>query len=186
VGKVLSKTVIFSAPMQYIVFSPYWNVPRTILKKEILPELEKDPGYLEKNNMEWNEGRVRQKPGSRNALGLVKFLFPNSNNIYFHDTPSKHLFDKHDRAFSHGCVRVEKPKELAVALLEDDPGWTEEKVDKAMHAKEEKWVRLKKKIPVYIGYFTAWVDTHGVLHFYEDVYERDQQLADYLFEKSKN
>ena len=183
VGKVLNKTVIFSANMQYIVFSPYWNVPRSIIKTEILPEIEKDSHYLEKHNMEWNEGRVRQKPGPKNSLGLVKFLFPNSNNIYFHDTPSKYLFDRHDRAFSHGCIRVEKPKELAEALLKDDPGWTIEKIEEAMNAKEEKWYRLKTKIPVYIGYFTAWVDTNGVLHFYDDIYTRDQQLASLLFDK---
>ena len=158
-------------------------MPRSIIKTEILPEIEKDSHYLEKHNMEWNEGRVRQKPGPKNSLGLVKFLFPNSNNIYFHDTPSKYLFDRHDRAFSHGCIRVEKPKELAVALLKDDPDWTIEKIEEAMNAKAEKWYRLKTKIPVYIGYFTAWVDTNGVLHFYDDIYTRDQQLASLLFDK---
>lgn len=183
VGKTLNKTVIFSANMQYIVFSPYWNVPRSIVKTEIMPELEKDSDYLQKHNMEWNEGRIRQKPGPKNSLGLIKFLFPNTNSIYFHDTPSKHLFDRHDRAFSHGCIRVEKPKELAEAILKDDPNWTPETIEKAMHEDTERWYRLKTKIPVYIGYFTAWVDTKGTLHFYDDIYKRDQQLAALLFDK---
>ncbi|AWG20521.1 L,D-transpeptidase [Flavobacterium faecale] len=183
VGKTLNKTVIFSAPMRYIVFSPYWNVPYSILKNEIKPGIARDPNYLAKHNMEWNGNSVRQKPGSRNSLGLVKFLFPNSNSIYLHDTPSKYLFSRRDRAFSHGCIRVEKPKELAEVLLQDEPKWTAEKIGEAMHGGKEVWHTLKNKIPVYIGYFTAWVDTEGNLQFYEDVYERDQPLANLLFEK---
>ena len=183
VGKTLNKTVIFSAPMRYIVFSPYWNVPYSILKNEIKPGIAKDPNYLAKHNMEWNGNSVRQKPGTRNSLGLVKFLFPNSNSIYLHDTPSKHLFSRRDRAFSHGCIRVEKPKELAEVLLANDPKWTPEKIDEAMHKGKETWYTLKEKIPVYIGYFTAWVDTEGNLRFYEDVYKRDEPLAELLFEK---
>ncbi|MCG9791676.1 L,D-transpeptidase family protein [Flavobacterium algicola] len=183
VGKTLNKTVIFSAPMRYIVFSPYWNIPYSIIKNEIKPGIAKNPNYLAQHNMEWNDGRVRQKPGSRNSLGLVKFLFPNSNSIYLHDTPSKHLFSRRDRAFSHGCIRVEKPKELAEVLLQNEPKWTSEKIDEAMHGGKEVWHTLQNKIPVYIGYFTAWVDTDGTLHFYEDVYKRDQPLADLLFEK---
>jgi len=183
VGKTLNKTVVFSAPMRYIVFSPYWNIPYSILKNEILPSIKKNPNYLVQHNMEWNEGRVRQKPGPKNSLGLIKFLFPNSNSIYLHDTPSKYLFSRRDRAFSHGCIRVEKPKELAQVLLHNEPKWTSEKIDKAMNGGKEIWHTLQNKIPVYIGYFTAWVDTDGRLHFYEDVYERDQPLADLLFEK---
>ncbi|MCW2118178.1 L,D-transpeptidase family protein [Flavobacterium sp. 7A] len=183
VGKTLNKTVIFSAPMRYIVFSPYWNIPYSIIKNEIKPGIAKNPNYLAQHNMEWNDGKVRQKPGTRNSLGLVKFLFPNSNSIYLHDTPSKHLFSRRDRAFSHGCIRVEKPKELAEVLLHNEPKWTSEEIDKAMHGGKEVWHTLQNKIPVYIGYFTAWVDTEGTLQFYEDVYERDQPLADLLFEK---
>ncbi|GIZ09087.1 murein L,D-transpeptidase [Flavobacterium sp. UMI-01] len=183
VGKTVNKTVIFSAPMRYIVFSPYWNVPNSIIKNEILPAIKKDPNYLAKNNMEWNDGKVRQKPGPKNSLGLIKFLFPNSNAIYLHDTPSKHLFSRRDRAFSHGCIRIEKPKELAEVLLQDDPNWTPEKIEEAMHKGTESWYTLKNKIPVYIGYFTAWVDVNGDLHFYDDVYQRDEPLAALLFKE---
>lgn len=183
VGKALNKTVIFSAPMKHIVFSPYWNVPTSILKKEILPGIEKNENYLEEHDMEWHESNVRQRPGPKNSLGLVKFLFPNSNAIYLHDTPSKNLFKSEDRAFSHGCVRVAKAKELANLILKNDKSWTPEKIDEAMHSGEEKWHTLANKIPVYIGYFTAWVDDRGAVHFYDDIYQRDEILASLIFKK---
>jgi L,D-transpeptidase YcbB len=176
VGKSMSKTVIFSGNMSYIVFSPYWNVPQSIINKEIKPGIAKDPNYLEKHNMEWNNGQVRQKPGKNNSLGLVKFMFPNSNNIYLHDTPSKSYFKKESRAFSHGCIRVAEPRDLAIAILEDDPNWTPEKIDAAMHSGKELSYTLQNKIPVYIGYFTAWVTKDGKIRFYEDVYENDDRL----------
>lgn len=180
VGNTMNKTVIFSGMMRYIVFNPYWNVPESILEKEIRPGIEQDGDYLAKHNMEWHEGNVRQKPGPENSLGLVKFLFPNSNNIYLHDSPAKGLYDKEDRAFSHGCIRVEKAKELAHAILESDPKWTPAKIDAAMDGKEEKWQTLKNRIPVYIGYFTSWVDAESTVHFYDDVYHRDNKLAKLL------
>jgi murein L,D-transpeptidase YcbB/YkuD len=183
VGKAMNKTVIFSAPMKYIVFRPYWNVPPSILEKEILPAIEKNPNYLEEHGMEWKDDYVRQKPGPENSLGLVKFLFPNSNAIYLHDTPAKSLFSQEGRAFSHGCIRVAKPKELAAMIMEDDKKWDLEKIETAMNSGEEYWYTLKNKIPVYIGYFTAWVDTDGVVHFYEDIYNRDEALARLLFNK---
>lgn len=183
VGTALNKTVIFSGLMSYIVFSPYWNVPKSILVKEILPAIKKNRRYLAKHNMEWHKGNVRQRPGVTNSLGLVKFLFPNNNNIYLHDTPSKWLFNEEKRAFSHGCIRVEKPKELANLILEDDPNWTPEKIDAAMNKGKESWYTLKKKIPVYIGYFTAWVDDDGTINFYKDIYERDDRLAAMLLEE---
>jgi murein L,D-transpeptidase YcbB/YkuD len=183
VGKALNKTVIFSADMRYIVFSPYWNVPTSIIKKEIKPGMAKNPNYLAQHNMEWNNGSVRQKPGPKNSLGLVKFLFPNSNSIYLHDTPSKGLFNEEKRAFSHGCIRVAKPKELAVEILKGDKNWTPKKIDAAMHKGKESWYTLKNKIPVYIGYFTAWVDNDGAINFYDDVYQRDDRLATMLFEE---
>lgn len=182
VGKAMNKTVIFSADMKYIVFSPYWNVPRSIIKKELEPAMAKNKNYLAQHNMEWNGGNIRQKPGPKNSLGLVKFLFPNSNSIYLHDTPSKGLFNEEKRAFSHGCIRIEKPKELAIAILKEDKNWTPEKIDEAMHKGVESWYTLKSKIPVYIGYFTAWVDNEGVIHFYDDVYDRDKSLASLIFE----
>ncbi|MFV5693976.1 L,D-transpeptidase family protein [Flavobacterium sp. LB3P122] len=183
VGKAMHKTVIFSAPMKYIVFRPYWNVPASILKREILPAIEENPNYLEEHDMEWKDNYVRQKPGPENSLGLVKFLFPNSNAIYLHDTPSKSLFGQEDRAFSHGCIRVAKPKELAYAIMKNDKNWNPERIETAMNSGEEYWYTLKNKIPVYIGYFTAWVDAEGIIHFYEDVYNRDETLAQLLFDK---
>lgn len=183
VGKAMNQTVIFSGMMQYIVFSPYWNVPKSIIKKEIAPAMAKNRNYLEQHNMEWNGGNIRQKPGPKNSLGLVKFLFPNSNSIYLHDTPSKSLFDEDKRAFSHGCIRVAKPKELANLILKDDSNWTPAKIDAAMNRGTESWYTLKNKIPVYIGYFTAWVDSEGAVHFYDDVYGRDERLASLIFEQ---
>lgn len=180
VGKPVTKTVIFSGKMQYVVFSPYWNVPQSIINKEIKPGMRRNPNYLASHNMEWNGGSVRQKPGPRNSLGLVKFLFPNSNSIYLHDTPSKSLFEKEDRAFSHGCIRVAKPRDLAIRILRDYPEWTPEKIDAAMHAGKERTVTLKETIPVYIGYFTAFLDSKGQLNFRSDVYKRDDRLLQML------
>jgi murein L,D-transpeptidase YcbB/YkuD len=169
VGKVMNQTVIFSGMLQYVVFSPYWNVPKSIIDKEIAPAMKKNKNYLAQHNMEWNNGNIRQKPGPKNSLGLVKFLFPNSNSIYLHDTPSKSLFKEEKRAFSHGCIRLEKPIELAYLLVKDDKNWTMEKYT------------LKHKIPVYIGYFTAWVNEYDEVQFYDDVYARDECLTSYLF-----
>ncbi|MFN4026151.1 MAG: murein L,D-transpeptidase [Flavobacterium sp.] len=183
VGTALNETVIFSGMMSYVVFSPYWNVPKSIRDKEILPAIKKNKDYLAKHNMEWNGNNIRQKPGPNNSLGLVKFLFPNSNNIYLHDTPAKNLFSQEKRAFSHGCIRVQKPKELAQLILEDDPNWTPEKIDAAMNSGKEKWYTLKNKIPVYIGYFTAWVDDDGLVNFHKDIYGRDNALANLLLEE---
>lgn len=181
VGKTFHETAVFSGKISYLVFSPYWNIPKSIIEKEINPALEKDPNYLEKHNMEWNGDQLRQRPGDENSLGLVKFMFPNSNNIYLHDTPAKSLFNKDDRAFSHGCVRVEKARDLAIKILDDDKNWNAEKVDRAMHANEEKQYPLKKKIPVYIAYFTAIADQNGNVAFFDDVYKRDLQLAHLLY-----
>jgi len=180
VGKEVHKTVIFSGDMKYIVFSPYWNVPASIMKSEVLPAIRKNPNYLKKNNMEWNGNTIRQKPGPKNSLGLVKFLFPNTHNIYLHDSPAKSLFGATSRAFSHGCIRLAEPKKLAVYLLKDDAKWTEEKIDKAMHAGVEKFVTLNKPVPVFIGYLTAWVDNGGRLNFRKDIYDRDQPLEEMI------
>lgn len=183
VGKVMNQTVVFSGMLQYIVFSPYWNVPKSIMKNEILPALRKNKRYLAQHNMEWNGGNIRQKPGPKNSLGLVKFLFPNSNSIYLHDTPSKNLFQEEKRAFSHGCIRLEKPVELAYLLLKDDKDWPLERLNNAFHSKKEIWYTLKNKIPVYIGYFTAWVERGDEVQFYEDVYARDECLTTCLFDE---
>lgn len=180
VGKLMTQTVIFSGDLQYVIFSPYWNIPSSIIKQEIKPGIAKNANYLRLHNMEWNGGNVRQKPGKNNSLGLVKFIFPNSNNIYLHDTPAKSLFNEDTRAFSHGCIRVAKPKELAEKLLRQLPVWTSEKIDAAMHAGYERKVVLKKKIPVYIGYFTAFVNSKGQLNFRDDIYNRDGRLLSFL------
>ncbi len=130
--------------------------------------------------MEWVGNRVRQKPGPKNSLGLVKFLFPNSYNIYLHDTPAKSLFQQSTRAFSHGCIRLGEPEKLAVYLLENDPDWTPEKIETAMHKNTETRVTLKQRVPVYIGYWTAFIDKDGYLNFRDDVYDRDKNLSEML------
>jgi len=183
VGKNQHKTVIFNGEMKYIVFSPYWNVPSSILKNEILPAIRRNKNYLASHNMEWNGGSVRQKPGPNNSLGLVKFLFPNSHSIYLHDTPAKSLFNEDKRAFSHGCIRLAEPKKLAIYLLRNDPSWTEEKITEAMNKGKEQTVTLSKPIPVFIAYFTSWVDRSGKLNFRNDIYNRDSRLAKMILDK---
>lgn len=191
-GKSDTPTPIFSAKLQTLVFSPYWNVPESILRKEIAPELAKDEGYLERKNMELvRRGepvdssefdpddptlRVRQKPGADNALGHVKFLFPNEYDVYLHDTPTR-LFARSARNFSHGCVRIEKPFELAQWVLAEQPEWSAEKIDAAMNAGEERHVAVKRKVPVYILYETVWVDDDGTVRFAKDLYGHDARQA---------
>lgn len=181
VGKNQSKTVIFNGDIKYVVFAPYWNVPSSIIKNEILPGIKRNKNYLANHNMEWNGGNVRQKPGPNNSLGLVKFLFPNSHSIYLHDSPAKSLFSETNRAFSHGCIRLAEPKKLAVYLLRNDTSWTGSKIDAAMNAGKEKYVTLKRPLPVFIVYFTAWVSSEtGKLNFRKDIYQRDERLLEML------
>lgn len=179
VGAVAHRTVVFSDVVSQIVFSPYWNVPPSIVRNEILPALEKDSAYLDRNNMEWVGTTLRQKPGPGNALGKVKFLFPNNYNIYLHDTPSKKLFESPHRAFSHGCIRIAEPQKLAEFILRKDSTWTKERIIEAMNAGIERVVRLRPeyRIPVVIGYFTAWVDSEGSLNFRRDIYGHDKRMA---------
>jgi L,D-transpeptidase YcbB len=170
-------TPVFSDSMEFVVFRPYWNITDAIAAKEIWPKVNSDPGYLAANNMEvYNDHgtrRVRQLPGPKNSLGLVKFMFPNDFNIYLHDTPNGELFKKDVRAFSHGCIRVEKPAELAQWVL----GWDADKVRQAMHdGPDNKQVNLPKKIPVYIVYFTTYA-RGGQLYFGNDLYDRDSKLV---------
>ena len=186
VGKEGHNTMMFNGDLNQVVFSPYWNVPPSIVKNEILPALASNPGYLESQNMEQvgSEGdlpSIRQKPGPGNALGKVKFLFPNSFNIYFHDTPSKSLFERDKRAFSHGCIRLAEPEKMANYLLRGDPDWTPERISAAMNAGTEKYVKLKKPVPVIITYYTSWVDEDGRLNFRDDVYNHDEKLASKMF-----
>jgi L,D-transpeptidase YcbB len=183
VGKEASQTAIFQGELKYVVFSPYWNVPPGIMNKEILPELKKNPNYLDRVDMEWHGNGIRQRPGPSNALGRVKFLFPNSFNMYLHDTPAKFMFDQDKRAFSHGCIRVSEPRKLAIHLLKNEPAWTNARIDSAMNSRNEKYVTLKKSIPVSIVYFTAWVDDRGMINFRDDIYKRDERLMDMIFSK---
>jgi murein L,D-transpeptidase YcbB/YkuD len=160
--------------METVVFRPYWDVPPSIAAKEIFP---KGPGYLASENMEVysqnGQRAVRQRPGPKNALGFVKFLFPNDFNIYLHDTPNHQLFDKDVRAFSHGCIRLEKPAELAEWVL----GWPADKVEQAMHdGPDNRGVKLPQKIPVFITYFTTYIN-NGQLYFGNDLYNRDDKLV---------
>jgi murein L,D-transpeptidase YcbB/YkuD len=169
-------TPVFSDSMEFVVFRPYWNVPDEIAAKELWPKISADPGYMARNNYEtFREGgkaRIRQKPGPKNALGLVKFMFPNDFDIYLHDTPDDRLFEKDVRAFSHGCIRLERPVEFAQFVL----GWPPDRVRQAMEqGPNDRRVNLPRKIPVYIAYFTAYM-RDGRLHFGSDLYDRDSAL----------
>ncbi len=181
VGKVGNNTMMFNGDLNQLFFSPYWNVPQSIIKNEILPAIARNPNYLASKNMEKIGSGIRQKPGPGNALGKVKFIFPNSFNMYFHDTPSKSLFGRDKRAFSHGCIRLSEPQKMAEWLLRNDPEWNTEKIISAMNQTKEKWVKLKESIPVFIIYYTAWVDHNGELNFRDDVYQHDSELIKKMF-----
>ncbi len=186
VGKEGHNTMAFTGNLNQVVFSPYWNITPDIIKEEIIPAMEKDPNYLARNEMEQTgeeEGIpvIRQLPGDKNSLGKVKFLFPNDFNIYFHDTPAKGLFEKDKRAYSHGCIRLSDPVWLANYLVKDQKTWTPEKIDEAMNKGEEQFVKLKNPVPVFITYYTAWVDENGLLNFRDDIYNHDAKLARKMF-----
>ena len=189
VGKQADNTVIFNGNISYLVFSPSWHVPPGILKKEVLPGIQKDPNYLSKHNMvvEKYQGNtpiaVRQVPGKNNPLGGVKFMFPNSHNIYLHDTNNKNAFKQDKRSLSHGCIRVSDPEKLAVFALKDQPNFTLDSIRTSMKSGKEQYVTLKRKIPVLITYFTAWVDSEGLLHIRNDLYGHDEKMAQKLFTK---
>jgi len=199
VGKPYWYSPSFSSIMTYIVFNPSWYVPNSIAIEEILPKIKEDPDYLvnegikvfEKGKGYRNEldasvinwadvnsdnliYRFVQVPGIRNPLGKIKFVFPNSYDIYLHDTPAKVLFEKSSRAFSHGCIRIEKPVELAEYLLRDDPAWTRENILVMMESGEDLKIKIPSPIKIHILYLTAWVDEDNVLQFREDVYGRDK------------
>ena len=186
VGKEGHNTMMFTGDLNQIVFSPYWNIPSSIVENEILPAIENSPDYLARNNMEivsenGDLPSIRQLPGPGNSLGKVKFLFPNSFNIYFHDTPAKSLFNREKRAISHGCIRLSEPEKLANYLLRNNKEWTPQRISQAMNSGEEKWVKLKDPVPVFISYYTAWVDEQGRMNFREDIYEHDQKIKNKMF-----
>ena len=205
VGKTMHSTPIFSDKLEYVVMAPYWNVPNSIVENEIKPAMLKNPNYLASQDMEvvtkernpkqvspysidWASVTqenfpymVRQRPGPENSLGAVKFLFPNEYNVYLHDTPADQLFSQNQRDFSHGCVRLEKPIELAKYMLRDMPEWDESRIRSTINGGEEKWVTLPKRVQVYIVYFTSWVDKDGNVHFREDLYGHDKKLKQAYF-----
>lgn len=186
VGKEGNNTMMFNGDLSTVVFSPYWNVPPSIVREEIMPAMGRNPGYLASQNMEVTGNSnglpvVRQRPGVGNALGKVKFLFPNSFNIYLHDTPSKSLFSRDKRAFSHGCIRVSDPERLANYVLRKQSEWTPDRINEAMNAGEEKHVKVKDPIPVIITYYTAWVDEKGRVNFRDDIYGHDKKITGKMF-----
>lgn len=198
VGSHYRKTPVFSETMKYIVLNPYWHVPFRIAVKDKIPLIQKDPSYLSKNgfrvflgweadapevppeSVDWSgitQGnfvyRLRQDPGPQNALGRIKFMFPNHFAVYLHDTPQQVLFGKTVRTFSSGCIRVEKPLELAAYVLQGNPYWTRERIEAAIASDRNRTVLLDEPIPVHLLYWTAWVEPDGTPHFREDIYERD-------------
>jgi L,D-transpeptidase YcbB len=202
VGKPYQSTPVFMAKMTYIVINPSWNIPKSIVRDEILGKIAKKPNYLAEQGIEllessearqWrtaqqpadlNENaskyRFRQKPGVLNPLGKLKFMFPNNHDVYLHDTPSKSLFSRSVRAFSHGCIRIENPVGLAEYLLRDDPRWTRDKLIAAMGKGKEQFVNIPQPLNVHLLYLTAWVDEEGVLQFRNDIYGRDKRLDEAL------
>jgi murein L,D-transpeptidase YcbB/YkuD len=205
VGKaVRHETPVFEKDMRFVVFRPYWNVPPSIQRSEIVPAIKRNPNYVTNQNYEvvtqsgqlvssgavsdevldeLRTGKlaVRQKPGPKNALGLVKLMFPNEYHVYLHSTPAQQLFGESRRDFSHGCIRVEKPDELAAWALKNNPGWTLERVRSAMQTGEDNvQIDLPKPIPVLILYGTAVVDEQGIVHFFDDLYGHDASLKQVL------
>lgn len=200
VGKAYGHTTpIFMNKMRYVIFRPYWTVPASIAREETIPSLHRDPAYLTKENMEVvdADGNVvsssevtdemlqdirtgklsfRQRPGPRNSLGLIKFMFPNDYDVYMHDTPATELFSKSRRDFSHGCIRLEKPVDLALWVLRDNPGWDADHIRAAMNGTETKQVMLAHPISVLIVYGTVIVSEDGTVHFYDDIYGHDVVL----------
>jgi murein L,D-transpeptidase YcbB/YkuD len=204
VGKAYGHdTPIFSDTMQYVIFRPYWSVPYSIVKGELIPHIIRDPDYLTKKGLEVVNSReevitsgtvtsdvleqlragklfVRQPPGPKNALGLAKFIFPNNFSVYMHDSPEHELFSQSRRDFSHGCIRLERPADLAVWVLRNNPGWDVDHVRAAMNGTTTQQVNLAHPIPVLIVYATVIVTEDGVVHFYDDIYKHDAALEKVL------
>ena len=170
VGKYKNQTPTFNTNLEAVVICPFWNVPKSIEQKEILPLLKKNPSYLEKHNMEWSNGIIRQRPGPSNSLGRIKFVIPNQFAVFMHDTPIKSLFEKRVRMFSHGCIRLNDAKKLALYLLQQEKNWDSLKLENLIKDNKEKMIELITPIPVYVRYLTAWVDEKGVLQLRDDIY----------------
>jgi murein L,D-transpeptidase YcbB/YkuD len=198
IGKPFRATPIFRSRMTYLVLNPTWTVPPGILANDILPAQRRNPSYLAKkglqvvdrngrvvpaSSIDWSQATARrfpynlvQPPGPENALGRVKFMFPNSHSVYLHDTPTRSLFEKSERAFSSGCIRIENPLELAALLLEGQKGWDRAAIDAALATGKTRTVTLERPVPVLLTYFTAWVDRGGELQLRRDVYGRDPKV----------
>lgn len=202
VGKPFRKTPVFKSDMKYIVFNCTWTVPPTILKNDVIPAIKRDPNYLSSKNMDvldrngtklngstidWSKYSaanfpfiIRQNPGPTNALGLVKFIYPNKHFVFLHDTPSKSLFQRTNRSFSSGCVRVQDPFVLAEMLLKDKPGWDMNKINQVLATKKETTIYLGKDIPVITLYWTAFNESDGTAQFRRDFYDRDEKILEGL------
>jgi murein L,D-transpeptidase YcbB/YkuD len=177
VGQPSWQTPVFMDTMEHIVVNPYWNVPPNIYNQEIAPAIAADPTYLARHNYErTRDGGVRQRPGPGNALGNFKFIFPNSHDVYLHDTPADHLFSRTRRDFSHGCIRLERPADLARLIARLQTSRNPEDVVGMAGGGSERWIKLEKKLPVYILYFTVWPEEDGTLRFHHDVYGRDEKM----------
>lgn len=181
VGKAARRTSIFRGNISTLVLNPYWGIPPRIVREEIIPKSRSNPNYLAKNSIEVIDGNYRQSPGSNNALGKIKFLFPNNYSIYLHDTPAKSLFKENARAFSHGCIRVENPQKLAFYLLRNNVDWPESRFKKVLSTNVNTNVKISPIVPVYIAYFTAWVDNAGQMNFRHDLYDLDNKLSKEAF-----
>ena len=201
VGKGATQTNIFKGNISEVVLNPYWNVPTSIVNNDVLPHLKRNVSYISKNKMEIRSGitvvnpysvnwhkyknaipyTVRQKPGKNNSLGKIKFLFPNSFNIYLHDTPSKVLFGETKRAFSHGCIRIEEPLKLAYYITKDNTDWNNNRIDSVLTTDKETSISIQHRMPVYIVYFTAWVSSDGQMNFRNDIYNLDDKLRKEIF-----
>lgn len=173
VGKPKHDTPMLQSAIRTVIINPQWVVPQSIVKNEIAPKLEEDPDYLTRNNMFWQAGNLVQESGPQNALGRIKFEFPNPYRVYLHDTPARSLFGAADRAQSHGCVRLEQPLDLAEALLEGNETWPREKIEDVIRGGTTKHVALKRAVPVVLSYWTAFVDEDGTINFRADLYDRD-------------
>jgi L,D-transpeptidase YcbB len=176
VGKESTETPIFADSIRHVVVNPYWNVPDGIMARTIGPAMARDANYLVKHDMEMVNGRVRQRPGPQNSLGRYKFIFPNEHDVYLHDTPDGHLFSRTERAFSSGCVRIERPRDFARLLLRLQSDRDPDSLDAIFAGGKEQWIELDRPLPVYLLYFTAWAQEDGSVRFHHDVYGRSEAL----------
>jgi murein L,D-transpeptidase YcbB/YkuD len=183
VGKTETPTPVFSDEMETVIVNPTWHVPPSILRKEFLPALAADPLYAERRGFRvirrGNQISIQQPPGERNALGYVKFIFPNQHSVYLHDTPTRNLFTAERRAFSHGCVRVEQPFRLAEELLRPEGPWSEPKL-RALVGRGERFIRLRRTVPVHLTYFTTTIDERGQIRTFDDLYGLNRKVKQAL------